>query len=66
MTIREEMIELGQQSDPVREALRRMLAEFGDDHYPACPADNDSGPCECFAGHLSADARSALSNGERT
>lgn len=55
-TMHEEMIEIGQQSDPVLEMLRRMLAEFGDEHYHTCPADNDSGPCDCFAGHLIKDA----------
>jgi bacterioferritin-associated ferredoxin len=56
----EAMLEMGQQADPIREALRRMIAEFGDEHYHTCPADNDSGPCECFAGHLIVDARATL------
>jgi hypothetical protein len=60
MTVHEEMREMGQQSDPVREALRRMLAEFGDEHYHTCPADNGTGPCDCFAGHLIVDARAVL------
>ena len=54
-TPREAMQEMGEQSDPIREALRRMIAEFGDEHYHTCPADNDSGPCDCFAGHLIKD-----------
>lgn len=68
---RDKMREIGQLADPIQEALRRMIAEFGDEHYHTCPADNDSGPCDCFAGHLLVDARRALegavspSNGER-
>jgi hypothetical protein len=58
--IHEAMVEMGEQSDPVREALRRMLAEFGDQHYHTCPADDDSGPCDCFAGHLTKDALATL------
>lgn len=58
--IHEAMVEMGEQSDPVREALRRMLAEFGDQHSHTCPADNDSGPCDCFAGHLTKDALATL------
>lgn len=54
------MREMGQLADPVKEALRRMIHEFGDEHYHTCPADDDSGPCECFAGHLLNDARRAL------
>jgi hypothetical protein len=54
------MREMGEQSDPVIEALRRMIHEFGDEHYHTCPADNDSGPCDCFAGHLLNDARRVI------
>ncbi len=50
--VRDEMREMGEQADPVREALRRMIAEFHDYHYHTCPADDDSGPCDCFAGIL--------------
>lgn len=60
MSNHEAMLEIGQLTDPVKEALRRMIAEFGDEHYHTCPADNDSGPCECFAGHLSNDAKRVL------
>jgi hypothetical protein len=59
-TAREAMLEMGPQFDPLREALRRMIAEFGDQHYYTCPADNDSGPCDCFAGHLIKDVRAIL------
>lgn len=51
---------MGEQSDPVREALRRMIAEFDDHHYPTCPADRDTVPCDCFAGALLIDAKAAL------
>lgn len=61
-TAREAMIELGPQIDPTREALRRMISEFGDQHYHTCPADNDSGPCDCFAGHLIKDVMAVLSD----
>ena len=57
---RDAMREMGPQVDPVIEALRRMIAEFGDEHYHTCPADNDSGPCDCFAGHLLNDARRVI------
>lgn len=60
MDARESMRAIGQLADPVHEALRRMIAEFGDQHYHACPADNDSGPCECFAGHVVTDATRVL------
>lgn len=58
--VHEAMFEMGQQSDPIREALRRMLAEFGDQHYDQCPANwieghENYGPCDCFAGHLVKD-----------
>jgi hypothetical protein len=56
----EAMREIGQLTDPVQEALRRMIAEFGDEHYHTCPADNDSGACNCFAGILSRNSRKAL------
>ena len=59
-TAHEAMIELGPQSDPVREALRRMISEFGDEHYHTCPADDRSGPCNCFAGLLIKDVREIL------
>ena len=59
-TAHEAMIELGEQADPIREALRRMISEFGDEHYYTCPADDDSGPCDCFAGHLIKDVRVLL------
>lgn len=59
-TAHEEMLEMGQQADPAREMLRRMIAEFGNEHYHTCPADNDSGPCDCFAGHLIVDALAVL------
>lgn len=59
---REAMLEIGQLTDPIQEALRRMIAEFGDEHYHTCPADSDSGPCNCFAGHLNADVRAVLEN----
>jgi hypothetical protein len=58
--LREEMREMGHQPDSVREALRRMIAEFYDYHYMGCPADEDKGPCNCFAGHLLIDAAAAL------
>jgi hypothetical protein len=58
--VRDAMLEMGPQVDPVREYLRRMLAEFGDQHYHTCPSDNDSGPCDCFAGALVKDATAAL------
>jgi hypothetical protein len=61
MTAHEAMILLGEQADPLREALRRMVAEFGDEHYHTCPADNDTGPCDCFAGRLIKDVRKLLS-----
>lgn len=54
------MREMGELVDPVQEQLRRMLHEFGDEHYHTCPADNDSGPCGCFAGHLIVRARETL------
>jgi len=57
---REAMLEMGEQPDPIKEALRRMIAEFGDYHYHTCPADNDTGLCDCFAGHLLNDARRAI------
>ena len=42
------------------EALRRMLAEFGDHcHYYECPA-NEDGPCDCFAGNLVIDCLDVL------
>ncbi len=56
----EAMREMGELTDPVQEQLRRMLHEFGDTHYHTCPADNDSGQCDCFAGHLIVRARAAL------
>lgn len=59
--MREAMIKIGEQADPVREMLRRMVAEFHDYHYHGCPADNDSGPCNCFAGALLVRAGAALS-----
>ena len=62
MTARDQMLEIGQQVDPIREALRRMIAEFGDQHYHTCPADTDTGPCDCFAGHLVKDAIAALTD----
>lgn len=52
----EAMLEVGQLTDPVLEALRRMIAEFGDQHYHTCPA-NEDGPCDCFAGSLNASVR---------
>lgn len=54
------MREMGELLDPVQEQLRRMLHEFGDEHYHTCPSDNDSGPCDCFAGHLIVRARAVL------
>lgn len=65
-TVREAMRQMGEQADPVREALRRMIAEFHDYHYHGCPADDDSGPCECFAGHLLIKAREALEGKPRS
>lgn len=59
-TVHEEMLKMGQQNDMTREALRRMLAEFGDEHYHTCPADSDSGACDCFAGMLVMDALEIL------
>lgn len=60
MDIHEEMAELGEQTDLVVEALRRMLAEFGDHcHYYECPA-NEDGPCDCFAGNLVIDCLDVL------
>lgn len=51
--IREELREMGELKDPVQEALRRMLAEFHDEHYHTCPAyADDDAQCECFAGAL--------------
>ena len=41
-------------------------AEFGDEHYHTCPADNDSGPCDCFAGHLLTDARLVIEAAPQT
>lgn len=61
--IRDEMREMGQQADPTREMLRRMVAEFCDYHYGTCPADIGSGECNCFAGALLIQARATLSNG---
>jgi len=63
--IRDAMHEMGPQADPIREALRRMLAEFGGDHYYTCPADDGSGPCNCFAGHLIKDCFAALSTSQQ-
>lgn len=64
--VRDQMREMGVQADPVREALRRMVAEFCDYHYGTCPADlRDDGECNCFAGALLIDVRRALTNGER-
>lgn len=61
MSVRDEMLDIGEQRDPVREMLRRMVAEFGNEpHYHTCPADNDTGPCDCFAGHLIVDALAVL------
>lgn len=61
---RDEMREMGQQTDPIREMLRRMVAEFCDYHYGTCPADHtDGAQCNCFAGALLIKARAALSNG---
>ena len=57
---RDRMREIGPLVDPVTEMLRRMIAEFADEHYHTCPADNDSGPCDCFAGLLLVEARQAL------
>jgi len=57
---RERMREIGELNDPVAEMLRRMIAEFDDEHYDACPSNDDSGPCNCFAGHLLADAKRVL------
>jgi hypothetical protein len=57
---RDAMRAIGPQKDPVLEMLRRMIAEFADEHYHTCPADNDSGPCDCFAGHLLTEARLAF------
>lgn len=54
----EAMIKIGELRDPVLEALRRMISEFGDEHYHTCPTDNDSGPCNCFAGALNSSVRS--------
>jgi len=51
---------MGELLDPVQEQLRRMLHEFGDEHYHTCPANNDSGPCKCFAGQLIVRARATL------
>jgi hypothetical protein len=43
---------MGKLSDPVQEALRQMLHEFGDDgHYHECRINN-GGPCDCFAGSV--------------
>ncbi len=47
-------------TDPMREALEKMVAEFGAYHYRNCPADTNSGPCECFAGNLLIKAKAAL------
>ena len=58
--IHEAMLNMGEQADPIREMLRRMLAEFGDQHYHTCPAYNDSRSCDCFAGHLVVSARAVL------
>ena len=54
------MRKMGELSDPVQEQLRRMLHEFGNEHYPNCPADDDSGQCDCFAGHLIVKAKATL------
>lgn len=59
-TVRDLMREMGEQADPIREALRRMLAEFGDEHYHLCPANFDGGVCDCFAGALIVQATAAL------
>ncbi len=58
---------MGEQKDPVREMLRRMVAEFCDYHYGTCPADlTNEGKCDCFAGALLIQARATLlSNGGR-
>lgn len=64
---RDAMREIGELSDPVQEALRRMIAEFGGEpHYHTCPADSDSGPCDCFAGHLLVDVRRTLESAVRS
>ena len=60
METRDAMREMGELLDPVQEQLRRMLHEFANEHYHTCPSDNDSGPCDCFAGHLIVKARAAL------
>lgn len=64
-TARDEMREMGQLNDPVREMLRRMIAEFGDEHYHTCPADAGTGPCDCFAGSLIMEARTVLEDANR-
>lgn len=63
---RDAMREMGELTDPVKEMLRRMIAEFGDEHYHTCPADTDTGPCDCFAGALVANARDALEKAVET
>lgn len=57
---RDAMREIGELVDPVQEMLRRMIAEFGDEHYHLCPANFDGGVCDCFAGHLLNDARKVI------
>lgn len=60
------MREIGPLKDHLHEMLRRMVAEYGDDHYHTCPADNDSGPCDCFGGGLNREARAAIEAAYRT
>lgn len=63
--VRDEMREMGEQTDPVREMLRRMVAEFCDYHYGTCAADLSlTAKCDCFAGALLVDAISTLRQGE--
>lgn len=63
--VRDEMLKMGEQADPVREMLRRMVAEFCDYHYGTCPADLAiAGKCNCFAGALLVKARSTLRQGD--
>jgi hypothetical protein len=54
--LRKEMMEIGIQHDPVRESLRRMIAEFSENHYNTCPASDGDGECDCFAGSIVAGA----------
>lgn len=53
MDARDQLRDIGEQKDPVAEALRRMLHEFCEEHYHTCPAyEDDAAECDCFAGAL--------------